>query len=88
MGIFDGIARAFGDLRPLSDKELAEQYEALRQRMLSHKNVDNELQRLEKELDRYNAEITRRMNEAHERENPGPQERRHREHGWHLPNDE
>jgi ribosomal protein L29 len=87
MGIFDGIARAFGDLRPLSDEELAEQYEALRLRAASHKGLDNELQHLDNELHRYNAEIARRMNEAHARENPNPQ-RVHREHGWRLPNDE
>lgn len=88
MGIFDGIARAFGDLRSLSDEELNEQYEALRQRYVSHKDLDNELQRLENELCRYNDEITRRMNEAYDREHPEPRETRHREHGRYLPNDD
>lgn len=88
MGIFDGIKRAFGDLRSLSDEELYEQYEALRLRYVSHKNLDNELQRIESELRRYNDEIARRMNEAYEREHPGPREPRRRENGWYLPNDD
>lgn len=88
MGIFDGISRAFGDLRSLSDEELKEQYEALRQRHVSHKDLDNEFQRQENELRRYNDEIARRMNKAYDREHPEPRETRHREHGWHLPNDD
>jgi hypothetical protein len=88
MGIFDGVARALGDLRRLSDEELQEEYEALRLRSVSHKGLDNELHRLESELRRYNAEIVRRMNAAHAREHPEPQERIHRTHGWHLPNDD
>jgi hypothetical protein len=88
MGIFDGFKRAFGDLRSLSDKELEEQHEALRLRYVSHKDLDNELQRLYNELHRYNDEIARRMNEAYDREHPEPREPRRREHGWYLPNDD
>ncbi|MEO5316217.1 hypothetical protein PV772_19215 [Pseudarthrobacter sp. CC12] len=82
MGIFDGTKRAFGDLGPLSDRELDEQHEALRQRYVSGEA------HLYNELHRYNAEIADRMNNAYIRENPEPQELRHREHGWHLPNDD
>ena len=82
MGIFDSIKRALGDLRPLSDKELKEQYEALRRRYVSGEG------HLYNELHRYNDEIARRMNEAYDREHPEPQEPRRREHGWYLPNDD
>lgn len=87
MGIFDGIRRAFGDLTGKSDKELEDEYEALRQRYVSHGKLDNELQRIRNEMDRYNAEMVRRSNEAYARENPNPQ-RVHREHGWYLSKDD
>lgn len=87
MGFFDGIERAFGGLRPLSDEELKEEREALRLRYVSHKDLDNELQRLDNELRRYDAEMARRANEADAREHPEPREPRRREHGWYLPND-
>jgi hypothetical protein len=87
MGILDGIRRAFGDLSVKSDLELEEEYEALRLRFVSHSKNDNELQRIQKEMDRYNAEMVHRANEAYVRENPNPQ-RVHREHGRYLPNDE
>jgi hypothetical protein len=82
MGIFDGMKRALGDLRPLSDKELEEQHEALRKRYVSGED------HLYNELHRYNDEIARRMNEAYDREHPEPREPRRREHGWYLPNDD
>jgi uncharacterized membrane-anchored protein YhcB (DUF1043 family) len=82
MGIFDGIARALGSLSRLSDQELADEYEALRVRY-----VAGEV-RLLPEMDRYNREITRRMNEAYASEHPEPQARVHREHGRYLPNDD
>lgn len=87
MGIFDGIRGAFGDLSVKTDTELEEEYEALRQRYVSHSKIDNELQRIQKEMDRYNAEMVRRANLAYERENPNPQ-RVHREHVRYLPNDD
>ncbi|GLI28489.1 hypothetical protein ARHIZOSPH14_27310 [Agromyces rhizosphaerae] len=87
MGIFDSVARAMGSLRPLSDEELEEDYEALRQRYVSSGSVA-ESTRLYGVLQRYNEEITRRANDAYDREHPNPPERRHREHGWYLPNDD
>lgn len=87
MGIFDGIRSALGDLSVKSDTELEEEYEALRQRYVGHSKSDNELQRIQKEMDRYNAEMVRRANVAYARENPNPH-RVHREHGWYLPNDD
>lgn len=87
MGIFDGIRSALGDLSVKSDTELEEEYEALRLRYVSHKDLNNELQRIQKEMDRYNAEMVRRANAAYARENPNPQ-RVHREHGRYLPNDD
>lgn len=80
MGIFDGTSRALGSLRRLSDEELEEQREALRLRYVSHKDLDNELQRDE--------EMVRRANEAYAREHPEPLEPRHRDHGRYLPNDD
>jgi hypothetical protein len=87
MGIFDGIRSAFGDLSVKSDTELEEEYEALRLRSVSHSKVDNQLLRIQKEMDRYNAEMVRRANAAYVRENPNPQ-RVHREHGWYVSKDE
>jgi hypothetical protein len=87
MGIFDSIARGLGSLRPLSDAELKDEREALRQRYVSSGDV-NEASKLYDELHRYDEEMTRRANEAYARENPNPPEPRHREHGWYLPNDD
>ncbi|MFJ6902339.1 hypothetical protein [Streptomyces hokutonensis] len=87
MGIFDSITRGLGSLRPLSDTELADEHEALRQRYVSSGD-DNESSKLYDELHRYNEEMTRRANKAYARENPNPPEPRHREHGWYLPNDD
>ena len=87
MGIFDSISRALGGLGSLSDEELEEQHEALRLRYVASGDVD-EAMKLYNELHRYNDEITRRANEAYDRENPNPPEPRHREHGRYLPNDD
>lgn len=87
MGIFESIARGMGSLRLLSAGELEDEREALRQKYVSSQDVD-EASRLYDELHRYDAEMTRRANEAYERENPSPPATRHREHGWYLPNDE
>ncbi|MFD4373738.1 hypothetical protein [Streptomyces sp. NPDC058486] len=87
MGIFDSIGRGLGSLRPLSDAELADEREALRQRYVSCEDV-NEADRLYDELHRYDVEMIRRANEAYARENPNPPKPRHREHGWYLSKDE
>lgn len=87
MGIFDSIARGFGSLRPLSDAELEDERETLRQRYVSSGDV-GEASNLYDELQRYDEEMTRRANEAYARENPNPPEPRHREHGWYLPSDD
>jgi hypothetical protein len=81
MGIFDSIARALGSLGPLSDEELEEEREAVRQRQIAGDDQYEELRR-------YDAETVRRANEVYDREHPDPPERRHREHGWYLPNDD
>ncbi len=81
MSLFDPIARVLGSLRPLSDRELEEKREALRLRHASGEDHYDELHR-------YDEEMTRRANEAYEREHPDPPEPRHREHGWYLPNDD
>ncbi|PWR13639.1 hypothetical protein DKT69_20155 [Micromonospora sicca] len=86
MGIFDSIARGLGSLRPLSVAELEDEREALRQRYVSSDNV-GEASNLYSELHRYDEEMTRRANEAYERDNPDATTR-HREHGWYLPNDD
>lgn len=77
MGFFDS----------LSDDELKDAHEALRQRYVSSEDID-EASRLYDELHEYDVEMIRRANEAYERENPNPPEARHREHGWYLPNDD
>ncbi len=82
MGIFDGIARALGSLSRISEQELEEEYEELRLRYVAGEA------RVLPEMDRYNREISRRMNEAYDREHPEPQARVHREHGWYLSNDD
>lgn len=87
MGIFDSVSRALGNLRPLSDEELEEEREALRQRYVSSEDA-KDASNLYDELHRYDEEMTRRANEAYQRENPNPPEPRHREHGWYLPNDD
>jgi hypothetical protein len=87
VGIFDSVSRALGSLRPLSDKELEEEREALRQRYVTSGDTDD-ASNLYDELHRYDDEMTRRANEAYHRENPNPPEPRHREHGWYLPNDD
>ncbi|MBB5110498.1 hypothetical protein FHU28_000337 [Micromonospora echinospora] len=86
MGIFDSVARGMGSLRPLSDEELEDEREALRQRYVSSDNV-GEASNLYDELHRYDKEMTRRANEAYGRDNPDATTR-HREHGWYLPNDD
>ncbi|WP_168627940.1 hypothetical protein [Cryobacterium sp. BB307] len=87
MGIFDSIARGLGSLRPLSDAELEDDREALRQSYVASGDLD-EASRLYDELHRYDEEMTRRANEAYAREHPNPPEPRRREHGWYLPNDD
>lgn len=86
MGIFDSIARGLGSLRPLSDEELEDEREAVRQRYVSSEDI-GQAGRLYNELHRYDAEMTSRANETYERENPDATTR-HREHGWYLPNDD
>ena len=49
-------------------------------------DVMNKSTLLYNELHRYDREIARRANEAYARDNPP--ETRHREHGWHLSNDD
>jgi len=87
MGIFDSISRALGGLGSLSDEELEQEREALRLRYVASGDVDEATQ-LYNELHRYDEESTRRANEVCKREHPDPQEPRHREHGWYLPNDD
>ncbi|MDT0179207.1 hypothetical protein Q9S36_03160 [Microbacterium sp. ARD31] len=87
MGIFDSIARGFGSLRSLSDAELEEEREALRLQYVDCGDDIARADRLYNELHRYDEEMTRRANEAYERENPDATTR-HREHGWYLPNDD
>lgn len=87
MGIFDSISRGFGSLRSLSNAELEDKREMLRQRYVSSTDTD-EASSLYDELHRYDEEMVRRANETYARENPNPPEARHREHGWYLPNDE
>ena len=86
MGIFDSISRAFGGLGSLSDEDLEQEREALRLRYVASGDVD-EATDLYNEMHRYDEEVTRRANEAYERDNPNA-ETRHREHGWYLPNDD
>lgn len=81
MGVFDGIARALGGLRTLSDEELAEEHEALRLRHASGEDQYNALHR-------YDEEMVRRANQAYNSEHPDPPKPRHREHGWYLSNDD
>lgn len=87
MGFRDFLAGALGSFRPPSGDELGDQREAIRQRYVSSKDV-GEASRLYEKLHRYDAEMTRRANRAYDREHPEPQEPRHREHGWYLPNDD
>ncbi|MEW1963878.1 hypothetical protein AB0302_00490 [Micrococcus sp. NPDC078436] len=87
MGLFDSVSRALGSLRPLSDQELEDEREALREQYVSSGDVDKATA-LYNELHRYDEEMTRRANEAYDRENLNPPEPRRREHGWYLPNDD
>lgn len=79
--------RGLGSLRPLSDTELEDEREPLRQRYVSSGDV-GEASNLYGQLHRYDDEMTRRASNAYERENPNPPEPRHCEHGWYLPNDD
>lgn len=87
MGLIDSVLRALGSLRPLSDDELEDDHESLRQRFVSSDNMDKAESYLH-EMRRYDSEMTRRANEAYARENPNPPEPRRREHGWYLSNDD
>ena len=88
VGIFDFFTRGSGGgIRSLSDSELAERHESVRKQYVSSRTIP-EASRFEAMLDVINNEMVRRANEAYERENPNPPERRHREHGWYLPNDD
>lgn len=87
MGIFNLFRRGSGGIRSLSDAELGEKRESLRQQFVSSRTIP-EGTRLEKMLGVFDVEMARRTNEAYERENPNPPERRRREHGWYLPNDD
>ena len=69
----DSIARGVSSLRRLSDAELEDEREALRQQYVSSQDID-EASRLYDELDQYDDEMTRRANEAYDRENPNPPE--------------
>lgn len=75
------------ELDSLSDAELEDEREAIRQRYVASQGID-EASELYDEMGRYDAEMTRRANEAYKRENPNPPERRHLEHGWYLPSDD
>lgn len=87
MGLFDSVSRALGSLRPLSDQELEDEREVVRERYVSSDDVDK-ADALYREMHRYDEEMTRRANETYARENPNPPEPRRREHGWYLPNDD
>ena len=87
MGIFDSIARGLGSLRPLSDTDLEEAREAVRLRYVSSEDIAA-ADALYNELIRYDNEMTRRANAAFDLDHPDEPERRHREHGWYLPNDD
>ena len=86
MGFFNSISRALGSLSPLSDEEPAEEHETVRLRYAASGDF-NDATKLYNELHRYDGEMIRRASDAYDRENPNPPEGRHREHGWHLPND-
>lgn len=87
MGLFDSVSGALGSLHPLSEQELEDEREAVRERYVSSADV-NTADALYHEMHRYDEEMTRRANEAYDREIPSPPEPRRREHGWYLPNDD
>lgn len=87
VGILDFFTRGTSGLRSLSDTELEEKRESLRRQYESSQTIP-EASRLEAMLDVFDKEMARRAKETYERENPNPPERRHREHGWYLPNDD
>lgn len=87
MGFFASVSRALGSFRSLSDTELEDEYETLRQRWMSRENP-REQARLREEMYRYNDEITRRANAEWDREDPNPQKPPRREHGWYLSGDD
>ncbi|MDR6907956.1 hypothetical protein J2X63_003664 [Agromyces sp. 3263] len=87
MGLFDSVSRALGSLRPLSDQELEDEREAVRERYVFSADVET-ADALYHEMHRYDEEMTRRANEAYASEHPNPPEPRRREHGWYLPNDD
>lgn len=70
-----------------SDDDLADEREAVRLQYVAARDIKtaDELYDL---LHQFDEEMIRRSNKKYERENPNPQPRRHREHGWYLPNDE
>jgi hypothetical protein len=80
MGIYNFL-RALGGLRAQSDEQLAHDRKALQLRHVAGEDHYDELHR-------YDAEMTRRENEAYDRQHPDPPAPRHRQHGWYLPNDE
>lgn len=80
-GILKAVAKAFDSLRPDTDEELSQRREALRVRHIAGNDRYDDLRR-------YDAEMTRRWNEAYDCEHPNPPATRHREHGLYLPNDD
>ena len=81
MRILNSVPKALGSLRPYTESELERKREAIRLRNIAGEDRYDE-------LGRYDAEMTRRSNEAYDREHPDPPATRHREHGWYLPNDD
>lgn len=71
----------FRGLPRMSDDELVEQHEQLRQRWVSGDGSVRE------QMHRIDAEMTRRANKRYDREHPDAKTRRS-EHGWHLPSDD
>jgi hypothetical protein len=84
MGLFGNLFKSAFEilLDTASDEDLTDEYEKRRLEWLKDGSGYKT-----KEMQEIDEEMARRMNEKYEKEHPNAKAR-HREHGWHLPNDD
>ncbi|NKR65290.1 hypothetical protein GS491_26570 [Rhodococcus hoagii] len=73
--------------RQASDEEIDNERESIRLQYVVEQDIEAASAQYDL-LHQFNDEQVRRANEQYAIENPEPQPRRHREHGWYLSNDD
>ena len=74
-------------LKNATDDELKSEREKVRKKYVGGSIDFSEASRLQSTLHRFDVEMIERANKKYKEENPNAKPR-HREHGWHLPNDD